>query len=225
MYAAAAVTEYRQSRFTAPPGSTDIWLVRHGESAAAREGIPFPLLDGQGDPELHPNGRAQAERVAERLRNLPIDAVYVTSLRRTHETAAPLCAALGVEPGVEPDLREVFLGDWEGGLWRIKAAQHDPLYLQARAEERWDVVPGAETNAMVDSRVRAALTRIAERHPDRLVVVVAHGGVIGHVMSMATGARPFAFIGADNGSISRVVIAGDRWLVRQFNETSHLHGL
>ena len=219
------MTEYRQSRFTAPRGSTDILLVRHGESAAAREGHSFPLLDGQGDPELHPNGRAQAARVAERLRGLPIDAIYVTSLRRTHQTAAPLCAALGIEHRVEPDLREVFLGEWEGGVWRIKAAQHDPPYLRARAEERWDVVPGAETNAQVDGRVRRALTRIADLHPDQLVVVVAHGGVIGHVMGLASGARPFAFIGADNGSISRVVIAGERWVVRRFNDTAHLDGL
>ena len=44
--------EYRQHRFTLPPGATEILLVRHGESAPAREDRPFPLVDGQSDLSL-----------------------------------------------------------------------------------------------------------------------------------------------------------------------------
>ncbi len=55
--------EYRQTRFTRPQGATEILLVRHGESRAARVDEPFPLVDGQGDPELAPQGREQAELV------------------------------------------------------------------------------------------------------------------------------------------------------------------
>lgn len=54
------------------------------------------------------------------------------------------------------------------------------------------------------------------------MVVVVHGGVIGAIMAMATGAENFAFIGADNASISELVVLGDRWLVRRFNDTAHL---
>ena len=75
-------------------------------------GHPFPLVDGHGDPALAPEGEEQAERVGERLARLPIDAIYVTTLRRTHQTAAPLAARLGLRPMVEPDLREVHLGEW-----------------------------------------------------------------------------------------------------------------
>jgi len=84
--------EYRQQRFARPQGATELLLIRHGESRAATAEAPFPLVDGHGDPELHAAGREQAERVGERLRLEPIDAVYVTNLRRTAETAAPLCA-------------------------------------------------------------------------------------------------------------------------------------
>lgn len=105
---------YRQIRYARPPGACEILLVRHGESEEARPDHPFPLVDGQGDPALHPTGEAQARRVAERLAGESIDAVYVSSLRRTRLTAAPLLAMLGVEPVVEPDLREVHLGEWEG---------------------------------------------------------------------------------------------------------------
>jgi probable phosphoglycerate mutase len=46
--------------------------------------------------------------------------------------------------------------------------------------------------------------------------------VIGQVLALASGSRPFAFVTADNGSISRIVVSGDRWIVRGFNDTAHL---
>jgi probable phosphoglycerate mutase len=214
--------EFRQPRFSRPGGATEVLLVRHGESRAASPDRPFPLVDGHGDPELHPNGHEQAQRVAKRLRHLPISAVYVTNLRRTAETAAPLCGELGLAPIVEPGLREVHLGEWEGGLYRIKAQQNDPVYQRMLAEERWDVIPGAECFEALNTRCVGALQRIAARHPDQLVVAVVHGGVIGHILAHVTGSKPFAFHGADNGSISHIVIAGQRTILRCFNDTSHL---
>ena len=214
--------EYRQTRFQRPPGATEILLVRHGESRAATPDTPFPLVDGQGDPELHPQGRIQAEKVGERLRDHPIEAIYVSNLRRTSETAAPLAAHLGITPMIDPDLREVHLGEWEGGLLRIKAFENDPIYQQMQLEERWDVIPGAESHQALDTRLNRGLARIHARHPDQLVVAVLHGGVIGHILARATGARPFAFNGADNGSISHIVMLGDRMQVRRFNDSTHL---
>ena len=214
--------EYRQHRYAAPAGATQLILVRHGESRAATPANPFPLVDGQGNPELAPNGQQQALRVAERLRHLPIDAIYVTSLVRTVETAAPLAAQLGLAPIVEPDLREVHLGDWEGGLFRVKAFENDPIFQQMQAEQRWDVIPGAESRSQIQARVDRALAKIASRHPDQLVVAVVHGGIVGHILSHAVGASHFAFNGCDNGSISQVVLADGRMIVRGFNETSHL---
>ena len=85
----------------------------------------------------------QAERLTERLRHEHIDAIYVTTLQRTHQTAAPLAAVLGITPIVEPDLREVFLGDWEGGVFRIKAAAGDPLFFKVFEEQRCDAIPNA----------------------------------------------------------------------------------
>ncbi|MST35330.1 histidine phosphatase family protein, partial [Acidimicrobiaceae bacterium USS-CC1] len=128
-------------------------------------------------------------------------------------------------PQLEADLREVYLGEWEGGAYRRHAAEGHPIARRVLAEERWDVIPGAERAADFDARVRAGIGRIARRHPDELVAAVTHGGVIGSVLAQATGSRPFAFVGADNASISLVVVAGDRWLLRVFNDTGHLtHG-
>ncbi|MEM9742522.1 MAG: histidine phosphatase family protein [Pseudomonadota bacterium] len=214
--------EYRQQRFAAPPGATDILLIRHGESQAARPGESFPLVNGQGDPALHPNGEAQAERLGERLAAAPITAIYATSLRRTQQTAAPLAKRLNLSPVIEPDLREVHLGSWEGGLFRQKSHEQDPVYLRMHEEERWDVIPGAESHAALTARINPALNRIAAAHRNELIAVVVHGGVIAHILAQAASARPFAFVGADNGSISRLIIHDDRWLVRGFNDAAHL---
>ncbi len=213
---------FRQSRFTTPPGASELVLVRHGESEPMVEGQPVPLVDGHGDPALAPEGRAQAELVGERLSTEPIAAIYVTTLRRTHETAAPLAARLGLTPTVEPDLREVHLGDWEGELFRQKVADGDPIVVQMFTEQRWDLIPGSESGESFSARVKAGITRIAAAHPDRRVAVVVHGGVIGEVLAQATGSRPWAFVGADNASISRLVVTPDRWVLRGFNDTVHL---
>lgn len=214
--------EYRQQVYRPPAGAADILLIRHGESMPAIPGDPFPLVDGHGDPALHPNGEAQAVAVGARLKSQPLSAIYVTTLRRTHQTAAPLAAHLGLTPRVEPDLREVFLGGWEGGEYRMHAAQGHPAFERARAGQEWGAIPGAETTAQLHARVRAGLLRIAAAHPDEHVAAVVHGGVIGAAMAIASGAPPFAFHGAANGSISRLVIQGDQMVVRGFNDVAHL---
>ncbi len=213
---------YRQFRFERPPGATEVLLVRHGESEPVIEGQDHELCDGHGDPALSPEGRAQAEQLGRRLARLPIDAIYVTTLRRTAETAAPLAARLGIEPQVEADLREVHLGEWEAGLFRQKTHERDPLAVRMWTEQSWGVIPGAERDADFFARVRAGLERVVAAHPDQLVAVVAHGGTIGALLSQATGSRPFAFVGSDNASISSLVVNGEQWILRRFNDTVHL---
>jgi probable phosphoglycerate mutase len=215
------VREYRQHRFTRPPGACELLLVRHGESIPSRDDRPFPMVDGQGDPELDPRGHEQAEQVADRLRHEDIGAIYVSTMQRTAQTAAPLAGRLGLVPRVEPDLREVHLGEWEGTFRRHVAEGH-PLAVKMLAEQRWDVLPGGEPADDFAARVRSAITRIAEAHPDATVVVVSHGGVIGQVLALATRSRGFAFTGSDNAGISHLVVTGDRWIVRCYNDTSHL---
>lgn len=124
---------------------------------------------------------------------------------------------------VEPDLREVHLGEWEGELYRQKASEGAPEFVTMIAEQRWDVIPGAEAMDRLRGRVRTAMERIIAAHPDQRIVVVAHGGVIGEIMAQATGTPyPFTFLGADNASITHLVAAGPRWIVRRFNDTAHL---
>lgn len=215
---------YRQFRFMLTPDATELQLVRHGESQAYSEGSDFPLVGGHGDPPLAAEGKAQAELVCARLAAADISAIYVTPLCRTAQTAEPLAATLGMTPLVEPELREIYLGEWEGGMYRKHVADGHPVALRVFAEERWELIPGAERSVAFASRVRAAIDRLAAAHRGRRIAVFTHGGVIGQALALASGSRPFAFIGADNASITRLVVTADRWVVRGFNDTAHLNG-
>ena len=197
-------------------------LVRHGESAPVGAGAPRPP-GMPADPQLDPRGRDEARQVCARSATEPIAAIYVSTLRRTSETAAPLAAALGLEPVVEPKLREVFLGDVDGLNLGVLARGGHELVRRALAEERWDLLAGAEPHLEFADRVHAGIAGIAERHPDRTVAVFTHGGVIGQAVAEATGCRLHAFVGADNGSVTHLVVTARRWIVRCFNDTGHLH--
>jgi probable phosphoglycerate mutase len=217
---------YPQRSFAPPPGATEVILIRHGASAAAVPGHPFDLLDGHADPPLSPRGEEQALAAARRLDAEPLSGLFVTPLQRTAQTAAPLVTATGLEPVAVPELREVLLGDWEGGELRIRAANADPLFFRILAEERWDVIPNAEPAGVFADRVRRGLRTIVDAAgPGATVAAVLHGGVIGEICHQATSSRPFAFVHSDNCSISRLVVLDDgRQLLRTFNDTAHLGG-
>src|SRR3954454_5825130 len=196
---------YPQRSFAPPPDATEVVLVRHGASAAAVPGEPFEQVEGQSDPPLAPEGVSQARAVAERLaRSETFAGLFVTTLQRTAQTAAPLAELTGLSPVVVPNLREVGLGAWEGGELRIRAARRDPLFAEMIEAERWDVIPGAEPGEELADRVRRGLLSVVEAvGPGAAACAVVHGGVIGELARQATLSRPFAFVHADNCSITR----------------------
>lgn len=219
-----AAERYPQEDYSRPADAIEIVLVRHGASESALEDQPFELLEGQADPALSPAGERQALAVADHLRGEPLAGLFVTPLRRTAQTAAPLAAATGLEPVCVPELREVHLGELDGGAFRIAVRRGDPRVAEVFAKQRWDVIPGAETMEAFAQRTSAGIDRILDGLPaGATVAAIVHGGVIGELCRQASASRPFAFVHADNGSLSRIVVLPDgrRW-VRTFNEGAHL---
>jgi len=213
---------YPQTFLEAPPGACRIVLVRHGQSIPWVEGTQFPMKDGHGDPPLSPRGEWQAAQVGERLRTEPITAIYASSLQRTQQTAAPLAEHLGLDIQIEADLREVFLGEWDGGLFRQMSAEGHPAVTAMRTNREWGELPGAETTAELRARTSAAVLSIALRHPDEMVGVFCHGGVIDAILGHATDAAGFTFGGARNASITYLYVSADEWRIRSFNDAIHI---
>lgn len=213
-----------QQRYAVPARATRLLLVRHGAAAVAPlGGEPIAILDGFNDPSLAELGREQAAAVGARLALDRPDRIFVSGLARTVETAAPLVAATGIEPVEVPELREVHLGEWDH-QYPHKMASRDPLVERIEAEQRWDVIPGAEPAADFNSRVRAGIDRVVEETgPGACAAVFTHGGVISELISIATGSRPLAFLFCDNTSVNELVkLRGERWRLRSFNDTAHL---
>jgi 2,3-bisphosphoglycerate-dependent phosphoglycerate mutase len=212
-----------QRPFTLPEGATEVVFVRHGSSARHAPDESVELIEGQSDPPLSTAGREQALAVAERLADERVRGLFVTPLRRTSETAAPLAERIGHQPVVIPDLREIHLGDWEGE-WTSRVIKRDPLSKEIFAAGRWDVIPNAEDMDAFGDRIRSGMNAVADAvGPDGVGVAVVHGGVIAEVCRQATGSHAFAFLYAENASITRLLrVRTGRWALRSFNDTAHL---
>ena len=118
---------------------------------------------------LYPIGEEQARRVGERLAAAEHDRRDLRHAAAAHgaDRGAAGRADSACEPRVEPDLREVNLGEWENGGLRKHARDGHPLVAQVFAEQRWDVIPGAEPTEAFNARVRAGHRADRRRAPRR----------------------------------------------------------
>ncbi|SHN46946.1 histidine phosphatase family protein [Cryptosporangium aurantiacum] len=85
-------------------------LIRHGQTPSNVAHLLDTAVPGPGLTEL---GHEQAAALPAALADEDIEALYVSTLVRTHLTAAPLAAARGLEPVVRDGIREVAAGDLE----------------------------------------------------------------------------------------------------------------
>ncbi len=195
-------------------------LVRHGLQVGYRPGGDSR---DQGDPALAPGGQRQAQRLATRLSEAGVGVVCTSPARRARETAEPLANLLKLRPIVMEGLREVGLGEWEGGTVHQRVREKDLTWARVLETERWDAIPGAETNEELHGRVARVLVEVRANFPGQLVAVFTHDGVIAAALALAARASSFAFASSDHGSISELVLgARDSWRVRSFNDTCHL---
>jgi probable phosphoglycerate mutase len=153
-----------------------ILLVRHGQTPANVRGELDTAAPGPGLTEL---GTRQAEAVVEALGHESIAAIYVSKLRRTHETAAPLAAALGLTPIELPGTHEIEAGDIEG------LSDHASVRVYMATVFAWGSgdpsvsMPGGPDGHTFFARFDDAIAGIAAAHPaDATIVVVSHGAAI-----------------------------------------------
>jgi len=212
-----------QQRFRLAPNVRQILLVRHG-AAQGQDTHVNPEPQAHNDPLLTADGLAQARALADYLAPEPLSALFTSALRRTAQTAAPLAEKAGLKPVALADLNEVHMGEWEHGEFEIRLRASDPTCLRVFSEERWDVIPGAETREGFEARILRGIRHAAESIAGGTsAVVVSHAGTIGTLCALVTGSRGFAFMPPDNASISRLLVREDGSLsLRSFNETPHL---
>ncbi len=160
--------------------SVTLWLVRHGQTAWNVEG----RFQGQADPPLNAEGRAEARRLAVQLRGRTMDALYSSDLRRARQTADILSRAVGKPVLLEPRLREINQGQWEGMLFTDISRQL-PEISQVRQRNALDFrPPGGETVREMAARVLPAIDEIGHLYPGGQVLIVSHGVVLAAILAV-----------------------------------------
>jgi len=168
---------------------------------------------------LGPEGRAQAEAVAARLRGEGIAAIQSSPLERARETAEPLAECLGVGVEVVDALDEIDAGAWTGAAF--DELRDDPrwtLWNSARSVTR---APEGESMLEVQGRVLAHVERLRSRLPDGAVALVSHADVIKAAIAFWLGISLDALQRFEiaPASLSRVVVGDWGAKVLSLNET------
>ena len=152
---------------------TTLLLVRHGETDWNRD----RRWQGHADLPLNDDGRRQAHALADELADEPLDAIYSSDLARAYDTARVVAERKGLGVVVDPDLREIDIGAWEGLTSDEVEAQWPGDLARWRAGEA-ALGRGGETHDELRERILRAAGRIAAAHPGERVLVVSHGGAL-----------------------------------------------
>ena len=157
-----------------------ILLVRHGETDGASSIRYF----GSTDVDLSEEGRAHMRQLAHQLASRRVDLWLASNLRRSWRSAA--IVSRGARVRIEPELREIHFGQWEG-LTQEEIAARDPVLFQDwQAGRDGFEFPGGEARAAFRARVGRVLERLLAGQA-RFVAGVLHKGVIREVARQLTG--------------------------------------
>jgi len=162
---------------------TTLVLIRHGQTDWNVEG----RWQGQADPPLSEVGRRQAQCIGQCQHQFGFAALYSSDLRRSLETAQIIGKEMGLEVILEPRLREVNLGQWQGMLSGDIAAQYPDAFRRWHESPVSVQPPGGESIPSLAARVLEAIHEIIARHPGQRVGVVSHELPIAVVRCHAAG--------------------------------------
>ena len=191
-----------------------VLLIRHAATDALGRWLPGRSL-GLG---LNQCGRAQAERLRNRLSPLNLAAIYSSPLERAIETAEPLARDRGLR--VEPlmELIEIDFGSWTGA--RFEDLAEDPHWVRFNRHRSMAAVPGGERAADAQARIARAIDEVAVRHRNQTIAFVTHADVIRLAILHIAGA-PIDFIHRfeiSPASITAVDLHDDGSVLRYIND-------
>ena len=202
---------------------TVLYLVRHGESIGNRESRTL----GHTDLDLSPLGYAQAQATFEYMKPLKIDAVYSSPLIRALHTAQPHAAYRGVSVIQHDDLKEIYLGRWEG-MRVVDIIRRWPYTFTEIWRKNFGLArpAGGEHAQDCAFRVVKALTQIAEAHAGQSVLIGGHAGMFRLAVAKMIGIEP-QDVGAElpfptNASITTLVYENGAFSLAGYSYDEHL---
>ncbi|HEU4965650.1 MAG TPA: histidine phosphatase family protein [Bacilli bacterium] len=197
---------------------TRITLIRHGETIWNRE----RRMQGSQDIPLSDTGLEQAEAVAKRLAadGTTYHHIYSSHLRRAHQTAATIAAALNLPHTVHEDLRERSFGDLEGHT-RDQILDKYPDFFGPGPKPP---IPGLETFEQVSARAHRVIHDLIQNHTDEHILIVSHGGTINAFLhAISDGAYGTGVNKLGTTSLTHVIHEKDKtWHIKKVGCTEHL---
>lgn len=202
---------------------TKIYLVRHAEAMGNVE----EFFQGQTDCELSEKGKKQLELLAERFRDIPIEAIYSSPLKRTIDTAEAVNKYHNLPIIRDEGLIEINGGVWEGKPWadlpKLYPVEHD--LWQNKMQDFY--VADGERMTEVFERVKNAVDKIAAENDGRTIAVVSHGCALRNFLCYAMG-KPISALKdvgwSDNTAVSLVEYENGVPKIIFKNSNDHLTG-
>ncbi|MCW8196559.1 histidine phosphatase family protein [Proteobacteria bacterium 005FR1] len=159
--------------------TTTIHLVRHGQTNWNVE----RRIQGQTESSLTPMGIEQAREVAKQLQNVKFDRAYSSSSERARDTARYILEHHEVDLELRDNLREIFLGEWEGQLYDEVKLSHPEHHQHFWEDPSLFALAGAESFHDLQARAIEAVEEIIRENEGRTVLVVSHGAFIKALLS------------------------------------------
>lgn len=202
---------------------TRFFIIRHGQSI----GNAIRKYLGHTDLGLSELGKMQAEETAKALANEKIDAIYSSDLKRAHETAVPHAEIHGLVIVDSENLREIFLGEWEGmDVDELKTNHYNEFVVEWLGKFGTFVFPGGESVIHAGTRFRDEVKRIAEANPGKTIIITAHAAVIRAFWCIISGIEPEKMGETipfpNNASYSTVIYDGERFIPDRFSVDDHI---
>ena len=153
---------------------TTLLLIRHGET----EWNALGKFQGCTDIELSEEGIKQAQILKNRL-NGEFDWIYASPLSRAFKTANILASITDKEVIIEPEIREINFGEWEGLTVKQISEKYPDVFKAWRTDKKESYICGGDSsirNAV--GRAKKCILEIVSKHKGEKIVIVAHGGII-----------------------------------------------
>ena len=185
-------------------------LIRHGQTPSNVAGLLDTRIPGPGLTDL---GRTQAAALPGQLAGEGIGALLVSTMVRTHETAAPLAAVLGLEPIERDGIREVAAAGLEMRGDDAAVEEYMGTVFRWAGGETSIRLAGGETGDEFAARYDAVVAE-AEALGHEVVALVSHGAAIrcwAGLRSLDLDARFIADHLLDNTGVVVLEGSGDAW--------------
>lgn len=187
---------------TSTPTKQTLLFIRHGQTTWNVEHLLPGQLPGVALTEA---GRAQAERLAEALRVLPITTIISSPLERARDTALYLARARDITLQLDDGLMDTNVGRWSGQKYD-ELLKNDPAW-KAYVLDPSTAPEGVETFPQVQQRVLAAVERWQQQDTSSAYLAfVAHADVVKLLLAHYIGldANRAGLLSIDNASVSMV---------------------